>query len=507
MVNRSIMRFRHGAAESVQIEVIAMRKGVVLMLLAVVHWDAIAQVSSGTAFAVGPGMLVTNQHVVEGCASIEVIASDGRRPASVVDAESQIDLALLRVYGLRGGTARLRNPRSVRLGESAHVFGFPLTGSLSSEGNFTSGVVSALRGLRDAAGELQITAPIQPGNSGGPLMDSSGLIIGVVQSKLDAMRTVKSTGDIPQNVNFAISLDVLADFLAKNKVNAVSAAPSVQLNTARIAESAQSFTYRVECRERANLLHPPAATPPKTEIHPPVLSQPSSPPPKAPFSTFQDCDICPEMVVIPVGVLSIGRRTIEISRPFAFGRFELTLAQWDACFSDGDCKHWPSDEGTGRRDQPARNVSWEDAKQFTKWLSRKTGQSYRLPTEAEWEYAARANTTTKYYWGDNNMNSNYSSPAYFSRLATLPRRVGVGAPNAWGIYDVLGNVWEWVEDCWQSPIRSFSDQSARITGNCEQRVIRGGGFDTMIIDSNTRGTSPVGDRYHSIGFRLTRSID
>jgi hypothetical protein len=210
-----------------------------------------AQVSSGTAFAVAPGFLITNQHVIAACRSIDVIATDGRRTAVLVDADDQIDLALLSVSGIKGATARLRTPRNVRLGESVMVFGFPLAGSLSSSGNFTSGLVSALRGLRDAAGELQITAPVQPGNSGGPLMDASGLVIGVVQAKLDALRSAIVTGDIPQNINFAISLEVLADFLVKNRVAFREGAISAPLDTARVAELAQGFTYRVECWTRS----------------------------------------------------------------------------------------------------------------------------------------------------------------------------------------------------------------------------------------------------------------
>jgi hypothetical protein len=128
---------------------------------------------------------VTNHHVIDGCGAIEVVAADGRRPATVVDAVEQIDLALLRVYGLRGGVASLRTKSATLLGESATVFGFPLGGALSSTGNFTTGVVSSLRGLRDAAGEIQITAPVQPGNSGGPVLDRAGSVIGVVQGKLD----------------------------------------------------------------------------------------------------------------------------------------------------------------------------------------------------------------------------------------------------------------------------------------------------------------------------------
>ena len=210
-----------------------------------------AQVSSGTAFAVAPGLLITNQHIIAGCSSVDVIAMDGRRTGAIVDADDQIDLALLSVSGIKGATARLRSPRNVRLGESVMVFGFPLAGALSSSGNFTSGLVSALRGLRDAAGELQITAPVQPGNSGGPLMDASGLVIGVVQAKLDALRSAIVTGDIPQNVNFAISLEVLADFMVKNRVAFREGTISAPLDTARVAELAQGFTYRVECRTRS----------------------------------------------------------------------------------------------------------------------------------------------------------------------------------------------------------------------------------------------------------------
>jgi len=128
------------------------------------------------------------------------------------------------------------------------VFGYPLAGSLTSSGNFTSGLVSGLRGLRDAAGQLQITAPVQPGNSGGPLMDASGLVIGVVQAKLDALRSAVATGDIPQNVNFAISLEVLVEFLTTNNVQFRNRSRAAPMDTAQVAEMAQTFTHRVECR-------------------------------------------------------------------------------------------------------------------------------------------------------------------------------------------------------------------------------------------------------------------
>ena len=119
-----------------------------------------AQVSTGTGFAVAPGLLVTNHHVIDGCTAIEVVSADGRRRATVVDSDPLIDLALLQVPGMWGGTAKLRSPNNVRLGEPVMVFGFPLSGSLTSGGNFTSGLVSGLRGLRDSVGEIHITAPV-----------------------------------------------------------------------------------------------------------------------------------------------------------------------------------------------------------------------------------------------------------------------------------------------------------------------------------------------------------
>ena len=272
-----------------------MRKALLALLALAVLPYANAQVSTGTGFAVAPGLLITNHHVIYGCTDIEIVSADGRRRAAVVDADPLIDLALLRVPGMRGGTAKLRIPNNVRLGEPVMVFGFPLSGSLTSGGNFMSGLVSGLRGLRDSAGEIQITAPVQPGNSGGPVMDASGSVIGVVVAKLDALLMSKATGDIPQNVNFAVSLDILSEFLIKNKV-AVRESPAAKaLDTASVAELAQTFTYRVECMGSAQQ----AGRTPK----PGTRSSPSQ--------TIKDCAECPEMVVIPAGSFTMGSSPAE----------------------------------------------------------------------------------------------------------------------------------------------------------------------------------------------------
>ncbi len=461
---------------------------------------ASGQVSSGTAFAVAPGLLVTNQHVVDGCSAIEVLASDGRRNGAVVDSDALIDLALVRVTGLKGATARLRNPRSVRLGESVLVFGFPLAGSLTSGGNFTSGLVSGLRGLRDAAGELQITAPVQPGNSGGPLMDASGLVIGVVQSKLDAIQAAKATGDIPQNVNFAISLDVLAEFLAKNKVAFRDGAISAPLNTSRVAELAQSFTYRVECRGKVQQ----AGGSPTTKGKPPMATSSGG--------TFKDCNDCPEMVMIAAGTFLMGsansrrapdeqpQHSVSI-KAFSLSKFEITQEQWFAVMGDQPSKF------KGRR-LPVERVSWNDAQAFVKKLSEKTGKNYRLPSEAEWEYTARAGQTNYSISISENENE-LDRYAWFkgnSGYQTHP--VGEKLPNAWGLYDMHGNVWEWIEDCSHDDyIGAPSDGTAWTAGPCDRRVLRGGSWfgDPLFLSFVYRFSGKVADRLEVTGLRVART--
>lgn len=206
--------------------------------------------STGTGFSVAPGFLVTNQHVIDGCKRLEVLSRDGRRSARVIDSDELVDLALLRVTGLGGGVAPVRRVGSVRLGEPAYAFGFPLTGILSESGNFTSGNVSSLRGMRDSASQIQISTPVQPGNSGGALSDASGAVIGVVVSKLNASAVARTTGDIPQNVNFAVSLQALSDFLRKNNVPVRTVDRGATLDAAQLADLMLGFTHRVECLDQ-----------------------------------------------------------------------------------------------------------------------------------------------------------------------------------------------------------------------------------------------------------------
>lgn len=245
-----------------------LRPILVVAIGALIAVSTCAGASSGTGFMVAPGLIVTNDHVIAMCGRIEILTKEGTVPATLVDAEPEIDLALLRVNGVPNNLAEIRRGPPLELGEQVMVFGFPLTGALSSAGNFTIGNVSSLHGLRDAAGQIQITAPIQPGNSGGPIIDTKGQVVGVVRSKLDVLRAAETIGDIPQNVNFGVSLSILLDFLNKNKVTLHSRNRGSDKSAVEIARIAQTYTYLVQCRGEVAAPKDPA----QTKINPAVPS-------------------------------------------------------------------------------------------------------------------------------------------------------------------------------------------------------------------------------------------
>ncbi len=249
-----------------------------------------------------------------------------------------------------------------------------------------------------------------------------------------------------------------------------------------------------------------------------------------PGTTLRECDVCPEMVVVPAGSFIMGSPTSEqdrdsnegpqhqvtISRKFAVGKYEVTFDEWDACVREGGCGHQPSDQGWGRGKRPVINVSWNDAKQYVQWLLRKTGKNYRLLTEAEWEYAARAGTTTPFSTGAtiNATQANYNATQSYAgsvtghyRQQTVP--VGSFEPNAFGLHDIHGNVWEWTEDCWNANYQlAPGDGSAWASSDCGWRVLRGGSWFSN--PRNLRSASRSRDhlrflRGDGFGFRVART--
>ena len=209
------------------------------------------QAKIGTGFIVSPrGHILTAAHVVAGCQRIQVRRPGESAVEATLHAQSpQNDLAILATALNSRIPAVFRAAPNVRAGESVLTYGFPLPGALASAGNVTTGTVTALAGLKDDPSRLQISTPVQPGNSGGPLLDSRGLVVGVVISKLDAVRAAKVTGDIPQNVNFAIKGNLASNFLEAHGVPYSTAAGGKDRPLAEIADAARAFTVRVECWE------------------------------------------------------------------------------------------------------------------------------------------------------------------------------------------------------------------------------------------------------------------
>lgn len=203
------------------------------------------RVSSGSGFYVtNDGHLVTNHHVVDDC--VRIARGDGT-PLELVAVDEKNDLALLKGPSVVD-FARLRVAPDAMQGEAVLTYGYPLQGVLSSSGQLGAGMVSALGGLRDYPGHLQIDVPVQPGNSGGPLLDRRGLVVGVVVAKLNALRVAQMTGDIPQNINFAVKLEPLKALLDANGVEySGGSAHGEPLQTQDIAARARSFTTPVFC--------------------------------------------------------------------------------------------------------------------------------------------------------------------------------------------------------------------------------------------------------------------
>jgi formylglycine-generating enzyme required for sulfatase activity len=223
------------------------------------------------------------------------------------------------------------------------------------------------------------------------------------------------------------------------------------------------------------------------------------------------------MVVLPAGSFEMGAASdyekpvhrVSIARPFAIGRYEVTFEEWDHCVAAGGCQHRPVDRGWGRENRPAINLSWTDAKQYVRWLSEKTGQTYRLPTEAEWEYAARGGTNTTYWWGRSLGAGQANCRECGSGGSSQTAPVGSFRPNPFGLYDTAGNVAEWVEDCWNDSYRGAPQNgSAWTAGQCSLRVLRGGAFDSQAryLGSAARFRYDADVRYSANGLRVVREL-
>lgn len=291
----------------------------------------------------------------------------------------------------------------------------------------------------------------------------------------------------------------------------------------------------------------------------------------SPGSTFRDCDNCPEMVVVPAGEFVMGstmqesghtdekpQRTVRLARDFAVSKTEVTFDQWDACTSAGRCSE-ADDDGYGRGNYPAINLSWRDAQGYVTWLSEVSGHKYRMLSEAEFEYAARGGTTTPWFWGEAEASWGSGKACEFANLHDeagkeahpmyvwshhkcndgYPENAPTGQykPNPFGLHDMLGNVREWVEDCHQEGyagaptdgsvrahgapcekmwegmcMDSFEDGTVKASaggeGACEKRVVRGGAWvdGASTARSAYRYAEPEDFRNYQVGFRIAREL-
>jgi len=252
---------------------------------------------------------------------------------------------------------------------------------------------------------------------------------------------------------------------------------------------------------------------------PAMAAEPGKDGAKKPGDFFSDCEDCPELAVIPAGSYLMGAgglykrekpaHEVTIPRPFAMGRYEVTFDQWKACGDGGGCARKPDDHKWGRGKRPVMNITFGDAKGYLAWISAKTGKTYRLPTEAEWEYAARAGTTTQFWWGDaiGSKKANCRDCAPTISHETYP--VGTFEANPFGLYDVHGNVWEWVEDCWNPTYYNApTDGSAWTESNCHFRTTRSGSwyYFNKNLRSASRSKFPAKAFSYGIGFRVVREL-
>jgi formylglycine-generating enzyme required for sulfatase activity len=242
-----------------------------------------------------------------------------------------------------------------------------------------------------------------------------------------------------------------------------------------------------------------------------------------PGSDFKECAKgCPVMIVIPAGKFIMGSpeneperdgsegppHEVVIPKPFAVSKFEVTFEEWDVCFAAAVCPRVPDSWGRGK--MPTINVSWRDAKQYVAWLSQLTGKEYRLLTEAEWEYAARAGANTRYSWGEDlgigNANCN-GCGSQWDLQQTAP--VGSFKPNGLGLYDMHGNVWEWVEDSWHETYDGApADGLAWLGGGDPSfRVIRGGSWrnESELVRAAVRKRHHTNVRFDTLGFRVAKT--
>jgi formylglycine-generating enzyme required for sulfatase activity len=464
--------------------------------------------SSGTGFVVSrQGHILTNYHVVEGCASVRATVEGTQKELAIVGIDSKNDLAVLKLPVPMSSLARFREGRNIRAGDSVVLVGFPLYGVLASEANISTGTVSALAGLGNDTRFLQMTAPVQPGNSGGPVFDQSGQIVGVVVSKLDALKVAKVTGDIPQNINFAINSAVAKGFLDSHGVTYDTGVSEKKLESAEIGAAAKRFTFLLECyseklgakyraleaerlaleaerrtldderralaeaRERAPRLEKEErarqaqVAAEQQRLHREKEMAEARVAGERVIQFHQEervessilavringSDGAP-MILVPEGEFLYREDNQKLSLPgFYLDTFEVTTKAY-AAFMEATGHDKPEHWGDVSLDRhgmlPVIGVEYTDAEAYCHYYNK------RLPTEQEWEKAARGTDGRIYPWGNTEPTiamANFGPSAcgpfcnvYAEKLK--PVNGYESGKSQYGIFNMAGNAGEWVKE-------------------------------------------------------------
>jgi formylglycine-generating enzyme required for sulfatase activity len=305
--------------------------------------------------------------------------------------------------------------------------------------------------------------------------------------------------------------------LAQSRIERLRAAtPKAELPKAEAPS--QSAAPAAKAKSRAEKPAPKAAEAKSKAIPAAPVSSGSSASGSG-TSELQDCPNCPMLVSLPAGEFIMGSNTddpsekpahkVTIGTPFAIGKLEVTVDQWNACVAAGACPREAS-AANRAKNTPVRDVSWDDAQQYVKWLSSSTGKPYRLPTEAEWEYATRGGTASRFWWGDK-MKAGTANCKECGEPWSQdgPANVGSFAANPNGLFDVNGSVWEWVSDCWHNNYKNAPpDGNAWNEATCRVRVIRGGSWrdGASYMTSTTRFKYDASVRHSQNGFRVARDM-
>ena len=400
-------------------------------------------------FVTQDGYFVTNHHVVKNAKSILLLTTDGRRlEAKLVRSDVANDLVLLKVEG-KYSALPVASSRIVKRGQSVATIGYPHADIQGVEPKVTEGIVSSLSGISNDPRMFQISVPIQSGNSGGPLVTKEGNVIGIVVSKLSVAAMLKETGDVTQNVNYAVKSNYLIELLYDSGLE------RKLLPAKKSSKSLEDITAIVE---KATALVIASATQ--------ILNITTTTSTEA----TQGCPACLKMVAIP-------------GKNYEIGKYEVTQAEWEAVMGSNPSYF----KGANL---PVEQVSWDDVQEYLTKLNQKTGKQYRLPTEAEWEYVCYGGSQTE-YCGSNDINA---VAWHKENSGNQTHLAGQKQANGYGLYDISCNVWEWMEECWE--------------GNCALRVLRGGSWFNR--PQNARAANR--DRYvttvrdSTIGFRLARTL-